>query len=83
MASFRRSDYQAVYHFAREQYFWHESTGRGFDTKAAIIMSMCETVIGQQPDFPVEARQRLSEFPAKFIRKLTEEMSNGHSSPQA
>lgn len=68
--SFNRTDYQAVFNFAREQYYWHESTGRGFDTKAAIVMTKCEDVIGQQSNFPVEARARLEEFPAKHIRKM-------------
>lgn len=70
MASFTRSDYQIVYNFAREQYHWHESTGRGFDLKAAFIMQMCEDVIGQQPDFPIEARQRLDETPIKVLKKM-------------
>lgn len=70
MSNFTRNDYQAVFNFAREQYHWHESTGRGFDLKAAILMEKCEEVIGQQSTFPVEARVRLKETPSNVKRKL-------------
>lgn len=75
--SFTRADYQAVFNFAREQYYWHESTGRGFDTKAALIMSLCEDAIGHQSNFPREARERLNEFPDKVLKKMLKELSNG------
>lgn len=74
MTSFNRADYEAVFNFAREQYYWHESTGRGFDTKAALVMQHVEDVIGQQTTFPQEARCRLSEFPAKHLQNLWKEM---------
>lgn len=70
MTSFTKADYQIIFDFAREQYFLHESTGRGFDIKAAIVMEMVEGVIGQQSDFPQEARERLNEMAAKSRRKL-------------
>lgn len=60
--SFTRAQYEELFEFAREIYFWHESTGRGcFDTKAMHLMERIEDVIGQQSDFPSEARQRLLE----------------------
>jgi hypothetical protein len=68
--SFTRADYHTVYSFARKQYFWHESTGRGFDTEAAVIMEMCEDVVGQQSNFPIEARERLKELPRRVIAKI-------------
>jgi hypothetical protein len=63
--SFTRSDYLAVFEFARKQYFWHESTGRGMDLEAALVMHHCEEVIGQMSSFPKEARTRLAETPRK------------------
>lgn len=68
--SFTREDYRAVFNFAREQYHWHESTGRGFDLKAALVMEHCEDVIGQQSDFPIEARERLAETPEAVRDKI-------------
>lgn len=72
--SFTRKDYLAVFNFAREQYHWHESTGRGFDLKAAIIMQMCEDVIGQMDNFPPEARLRLKETPLKVQKKIIDRL---------
>lgn len=69
MSSFTRSDYQAIFTFARQQYYWHESTGRGFDMDAALVMQKCEDVIGQQSSFPPEARSRLAEMPRKIQQK--------------
>lgn len=75
MSTFTRKDYQAVFNFACEQYLWHESTGRGFDTKAALVMQKCEDVIGQQSNFPVEARLRLEELPQKVQRKIWDDLA--------
>lgn len=68
--SFTRQDYQAIFAFARDQYFWHESTGRGYDLQAAVVMQKCEDVIGQQSDFPREARERLAEIPLKIRNQI-------------
>jgi hypothetical protein len=69
VSSFNRADYQATYNFARSMYFWHEGTGHGFDIQAALLMQKCEDVLGQQIDFPKEARERLREIsPSRFIK---------------
>lgn len=65
MSSFDRNSYLAIFAFARQQYHWHESTGRGFDLDAAIIMDKIEGCIGQL-DMPIEARERLREMPKKI-----------------
>lgn len=76
MASFNRNDYLALFAFAREQYFWHESTGRSFDLKAAIVMQKCEDCIGQQSGFPEEARRRLAETPQSVQDKVWRALSD-------
>lgn len=74
--SFTRKDYQALFMFARTQYYWHESTGRQFDLQAALIMQKCEDVIGQQTHFPEEARRRLAETPKKILNKMWRHLSD-------
>lgn len=68
--SFTRADYQAVFNFALEQYYFHESTGRTWNLKAAIVMEKCEETIGQISEFPEEARKRLRETPRKIRDKI-------------
>lgn len=74
MAAFDRAAYKRVYYFARSQYYWHESTGRGHDMMAALLMEMCEEVLGQMNDFPIEARKRLQETPKKVRARILLEM---------
>lgn len=77
--SFDRAAYKRVFYFARDQYYWHESTGRGFDLKAALLMQMCEEVLGQMSDFPREARERLNETPKKVKARYLLQMEGPES----
>lgn len=61
MSSFDRQQYRKVFQFAKLIFFQFESRDEDFEFEAAEIMEMVEGVIGQQSDFPDEAREVLKE----------------------
>lgn len=61
MSSFNRADYEAVYAFARRVFVYNFLSSDGSGSlldESTSIMNLCEDVIGQQDDFPIEARRR-------------------------
>lgn len=59
--SFDRSQYRKVFSFARRMFYQFQSRDETLEFDACEIMEMIEEVIGQQSDFPPEARQILKE----------------------
>lgn len=59
--SFNRRQYRKVFQFAKMVFFQHQSSDLELEFQAAEVMEMCEDVIGQQSDFPTEAREVLKE----------------------
>lgn len=58
MSSFFRKQYQEMYNFARAVFYIVESRNLELEEDAIRIMKACEGVLGQQSDFPPEARDR-------------------------